>query len=254
MAAVTELASVRLLRPLLDVPKDALQAVCRQFGQPWFEDPSNANDAFERVRVRRSMADVDGFADAAREAAHKRLARERQVSALLAETCRVTPKGYAYVAATKLTGAVAPLAVQRIAACIGGLAYLPAEGKAVRVLDHLRRGKGASLGRCIWRPAAGGQVLVYREARSLPQLVPVRSGQNLYWDGRFRLYVGDVPGSAVLRPGKPIENKVLPHAVRPSMPVLVDGTTGAPLGGLKVSFRPLNPLGPMGFALANGFG
>ncbi|WP_296711908.1 tRNA lysidine(34) synthetase TilS [Rhodoblastus sp.] len=42
----------RLLRPLLDVPKQALIDFCRGQGQDFFTDPSNANPVFDRARWR----------------------------------------------------------------------------------------------------------------------------------------------------------------------------------------------------------
>jgi tRNA(Ile)-lysidine synthase len=43
------------LRPLLGVPKERLIATCRANGWGWIEDPSNANQAFARVRWRALM-------------------------------------------------------------------------------------------------------------------------------------------------------------------------------------------------------
>ncbi|MDI9848016.1 tRNA lysidine(34) synthetase TilS [Rhodoblastus sp. 17X3] len=42
----------RLLRPLLDAPKQALIDLCRARGQDFFTDPANANPAFDRARWR----------------------------------------------------------------------------------------------------------------------------------------------------------------------------------------------------------
>ena len=42
----------RVLRPLLGLPKQALVDFCRREGQDFFEDPANANPAFERARWR----------------------------------------------------------------------------------------------------------------------------------------------------------------------------------------------------------
>ena len=52
MAAIVERRGVRLLRPLLGVPRARIEAALRRRGQPWIEDPSNRDDRYERVRVR----------------------------------------------------------------------------------------------------------------------------------------------------------------------------------------------------------
>src|SRR5262249_40875505 len=53
MSAIRELADCRILRPLLAFPKDRLVAFLNAQGQPFIGDPSNANAAFERSRLRR---------------------------------------------------------------------------------------------------------------------------------------------------------------------------------------------------------
>ncbi len=52
MASVSTRDGVRLLRPLLDVPKAALEAICDEAGHPFFRDPANENTRFARARLR----------------------------------------------------------------------------------------------------------------------------------------------------------------------------------------------------------
>ncbi len=52
MAPATTMCGARLLRPLLDIPKSALEAVCNEAGHPFLRDPSNENTGFARVRLR----------------------------------------------------------------------------------------------------------------------------------------------------------------------------------------------------------
>lgn len=51
--AAANRADVRLVRPLLSVTRAELRATCNRFGQPWIEDPTNNNLAFDRVRIRK---------------------------------------------------------------------------------------------------------------------------------------------------------------------------------------------------------
>ncbi|MGZ9409640.1 MAG: tRNA lysidine(34) synthetase TilS [Methylocystis sp.] len=53
MARVARCADITLLRPLLDFRKEALEAVCAHADQPFFRDPSNEDETFARVRLRR---------------------------------------------------------------------------------------------------------------------------------------------------------------------------------------------------------
>jgi tRNA(Ile)-lysidine synthase len=52
MSAARELPGCRLVRPLLAVPRARLGALLAAEGQPFLSDPSNANPAFERSRLR----------------------------------------------------------------------------------------------------------------------------------------------------------------------------------------------------------
>jgi tRNA(Ile)-lysidine synthase len=52
MAAASTVNGVRLLRPLLDTPKQALESYCVRSSHPYFHDPSNAEEKFARVRLR----------------------------------------------------------------------------------------------------------------------------------------------------------------------------------------------------------
>jgi tRNA(Ile)-lysidine synthase len=53
MGPVSRLGPGWLLRPLLDVPRAALEAYAREEALPWIEDPSNASLAFDRNFLRR---------------------------------------------------------------------------------------------------------------------------------------------------------------------------------------------------------
>ena len=56
MAAVREMPGLRLLRPLLGVPKARLAATLEQAGVPWVVDPSNRDERFSRGRLRQDQA------------------------------------------------------------------------------------------------------------------------------------------------------------------------------------------------------
>jgi tRNA(Ile)-lysidine synthase len=60
MAPLTETPHLRLLRPLLDLPKARLRATCARFGQSWIEDPSNTDARFARPRLRAVAAALGG--------------------------------------------------------------------------------------------------------------------------------------------------------------------------------------------------
>lgn len=202
MSPLVETGAVRILRPLLQVPKRRLRAWLASRGQAWVEDPSNADAAFARARVRAALQD-DGFAleVLAETAAAYRAARERRdeaVAALLAGHGRLHPFGFVLLDAAMARaedGGVVEAALGRVAATVGGTAFPP----ATRALSRLRRHLSAqappavTLGRCIWRVAPGAEadggvtprIVVLREYRGLPAPVPLVPGMEVEWDGRF---------------------------------------------------------------------
>lgn len=54
-------AQVALVRPLLGWRREQLEQLCAEAGLKPAEDPSNADEQFERVRIRRALADADWF-------------------------------------------------------------------------------------------------------------------------------------------------------------------------------------------------
>lgn len=65
-------ASVRLLRPLLGWRRSELEDLCKAAGLTPVDDPSNSDEQFERVRIRRGLASADWLDPQAiaRSAAH----------------------------------------------------------------------------------------------------------------------------------------------------------------------------------------
>jgi len=52
MAKASNLDGLRLLRPLLDIPKASLESLCAEAEHPYFRDPSNENPKFARAKLR----------------------------------------------------------------------------------------------------------------------------------------------------------------------------------------------------------
>lgn len=198
MAAVVERPDVRLLRPLLGFPKESLAATCRAAGMTWVEDPSNQDNAFARVRVRRllpSLAEVGldaaGLAEAASRFARARVALEASTARALARVARVHPAGFALLDRRILRSSSEEIAIRALGAivrAVGGGAYPPGI-EAIERLCAKATGEGvvsATLGGCRLVDTARG-LLVCREVRRPgPQAVLASPGRHI-WDGRFAL-------------------------------------------------------------------
>ncbi len=193
MSRVRETAACRLVRPLLGVSRAALRVWLTGLGQPWIDDPSNADPRFRRSEIRKLFE--DGTFDASALAASAaRYEAARQVlddaaAELLARACKLAPAGYAELDLVRLKQAPEDLALRclgRVTAAVGGRPYPPRRRTVETLLGELTSAVGLrrTLGGCLLS-AHGGNVLICREARNLPEPVTVSPGVPQLWDGRF---------------------------------------------------------------------
>ena len=253
MASVTEGAGVRLLRPLLGVPRDRLQATLTRRGQGWLDDPSNRNAVFGRVRIRQSLPAFaeEGFTPArlgrfVRDFGRNRREREADIARLLGRACTVFPAGYAVVDGAVLVAASvdeAAGAVARVLATVGGGAYPPAKTKVESLLPWFA-GQGSApsvtLARCRCLRQDGG-IVVCRESRRLPAPSALMAGGRILWDDRFALVIAagaapigsEVPEWTVAPLGREgwaeivaeapeLRERSIPYPVRLTLPAIRD--------------------------------
>ncbi|HTV68141.1 MAG TPA: tRNA lysidine(34) synthetase TilS [Rhizobiaceae bacterium] len=182
--------SVWYVRPLLDVSRENLRHFLRDETIRWIEDPSNDNPAYERVRIRKSIAEAgEGerarLAALAREAARKRAA-DGETAAMLIERCAaLAAPGLVRLApefAEESDGAVYALRI--LLATVGGQEQLPDLGRTEALFRKLQPGLRATLARAVIDVRKSG-VYLRREARGLPDVR--RAGAGDIWDGRFQL-------------------------------------------------------------------
>lgn len=190
MAAVSERDGVRLLRPLLGVPKARLVATLKAREQPWIEDPSNANPRFGRTHVRSALR---GWSDAATGLAARAHAfgllrqDEEAARATLLQAATLDALGVCRLSAGSLRAdnRCAQRALAHILRIVGGRDYAPPDAALQRLADwlHTQPEGQRSLHRCVVT-ASNGEVAVRRELRDLPR-IEVSVGQEVPWDGRY---------------------------------------------------------------------
>jgi tRNA(Ile)-lysidine synthase len=194
MAALVETASVRRLRPLLAIPPGRLRASLLAAGVEWVEDPSNADRAALRVRLRGLRGDAAGDGVATRAAVAAAALRGRQrglaeqaTAAELAERASIHPEGYALLS----PGPIAPAALAALLRLLAGARYPPA---ILQVEPLAAAPRAATLAGVRILPAGRlrpGAWLLVREAAAMAPPVPARAGVR--WDGRFRLAAAPPP-------------------------------------------------------------
>lgn len=207
MAALGEKPFLRLLRPLLSVPRARLAATLGRLGQEWIEDPSNQDIAHARVRVRQSMPALarQGVSPARLAAAAGHLGRARAaldeaIAHFLARATEFHPAGFCRFDLGMLAAAPAEISLRALArtlVTVGGGAYPP----RLERLERLHRalveagaaaesgevpGGGRTLAGC--RIVAGrGDALICREPAAADEVLRPTPGAEIRWDNRFSM-------------------------------------------------------------------
>jgi len=237
-----DLGAPRRCRPLLETPKSRLEATCRSFDQNWIEDPSNRDPAFRRTQARALLGDpplpgmdAAGLAATAQRLRRARRALEAQVDALLAESVRIEPAGYAVLDRCRLRAAPEEVALRmltQLLATVGGLGGPPRGERVERAFAQLITEffTGLTTAGCQIVPRTGSAAALCREPAAVAPPIPLAPGSSAIWDGRFRvrndsdraMQVGAL-GEAGWRALKAREETVsvgvgLPEPVRVSLP------------------------------------
>ncbi|MEX0838389.1 MAG: tRNA lysidine(34) synthetase TilS [Parvibaculum sp.] len=190
---------VRLLRPLLDLPRGRLAATVARTGLEPVLDPSNENDRFDRVKIRQALVlfeslgfDAAGFADTAARMGRVREVLEAEVATLLAAHAGLSPFGHVEADAAGLVAAPAETRLRALAAIlkvVSGRTYGPRMERVMAIDAALLEGtlgRGRTLNGVKFEMTRG-RLLAARElaaARKTPslRLAPGEAGR---WDGRF---------------------------------------------------------------------
>ncbi len=203
MAARWQEAGVTWVRPLLGVSRAELRDYLTGIGQTWVEDPSNDNDRFDRVRVRKALGvlrplgiSAERLAEVAGHLAEARAALEAVTDAAWARIAG--DRGLAVtVDGAALAGEPAEVQRRVVIRLIGRIApqgYAPRGGAVQRLLARILAGKDGALAGCRFQ-IVKGQVWAFREAKAVSRLV---CPADQVWDGLWRLE-GPAPDGAEIR-------------------------------------------------------
>lgn len=222
MAAVSWRAQVRLLRPLLGVPKTALLDWLAARGQPWIDDPSNRDTRFARTVLRRDPPDraaYDSLLQQAARAGAARAALDAAAARLCAEHVSLLPDGVALVDAGLMTAdsKAAEEALTRTLMTVGGADWPPDAGQAgtfARDLISGAEGRAHSLAGCLLIRHGAGLVVCREAARAAPPAA-VLAGETLVWDRRVQVTAGARAAGCEIGP---LGDDSVPEAVRQPLP------------------------------------
>lgn len=205
------------LRPLLDVSRASLREVLRGLGAVWAEDPSNADPRFERVRVRRVMAELDLSAERlaataaamarAQEALGRRAAEVAEAGAVRFDW------GDVLLDAAQMRALDDETALRLLAEAlrwVSGARYRPRLSALTGLRAELLDRRGTTLHGCLVRPERDA----WRVCREYNAVAGLETPAGALWDGRWRLDLAE----RVTRPDatvKPLGQSGLAQVVRP---------------------------------------
>ena len=205
MAAVSRIDGLALLRPLLGQTKRSLQAVLQDLGVAWIDDPSNADPAFERPRLRTPGLTLaaagltrDPLALSARRLGRARAALEAARDDANRALVTVNPDASVTIERTGFAALPEEIRLRLLAYWLGLIGTPGAAMRMARVerlIDELATEDTVvtTFAGC-WIVTARGQIYLDREPGryGLP-VTPLAPGETVVWDRRFKIHL---PASA----------------------------------------------------------
>ena len=201
MSVVTERPHCRILRPLLGVEKASLKDYLRALAQPWIDDPTNVEPAYERTRLRADplpLADQQTLAQQTNVAGNERQSSEKRLAGAMARNCRAHPAGFVLIDPIVLDGNMADAASLLSAAIsmVGGPDYAPGrstlDALVQRFQDNPDDHTATTLGGC-WigpfRREGLRWLAICREAGRTAEPTPLNA-ERFNWDGRIAVHTG----------------------------------------------------------------
>lgn len=224
----------RIFRPLLGSSRDELRAFLSENSQSWIEDPSNLDESYERVRIRKHLKSDPQLAEKVHRfgkvCGRLRSSMSLAVVQFLKANVSVKPGPVFVLKRSNLepsTNPVAAIALQTLIAVSGGQAFMVPRHRLVGLFELIENSDLQAEEGGARRMTIGGAcvefkkdvVIFYRESRNQTSLM-LDPGEAAIWDGRMHIYNGlanpvfiEVAGRQQLR-----EFELLREAPYPVMP------------------------------------
>ncbi|HLF22103.1 MAG TPA: tRNA lysidine(34) synthetase TilS [Aestuariivirga sp.] len=224
----------RLFRPLLSTSRQALRDLLGQLGQSWIDDPSNEDERFERVRIRKAMPllrelgiTAEGLAEFARRAADAVRGLWGAAEDWVAMHVTVHEAGYCTIPLAPFTDQTEELKMRILALIVSrhGSGKMP-EPHELELLAAWTDSGGS-------RRTLGGAIVVRRKASLLVGREPGRidatpvtvpAGGEIVWDGRFAI---TAPAGAAVIPSRDLPDiprcRDIPAFVQQGLPAVTQG-------------------------------
>lgn len=191
-------SGIRILRPLINIPKSKIIKTLENINQKWIEDPSNSNEKYSRVYIRKKLADLDNEKDIKKRAGkicntigrfRNRLAHE--TASEMVKTVEIYESGYAVINIlefNRLENEISQRILQAAVTTISGNQHPPRSYKLSSLHNKIKEGtlnKKYSLAGLIFELKKEHKIFIYREKKSVSPPCPVPPDEPIAWDNRF---------------------------------------------------------------------
>lgn len=191
------MGSIMLHRPLLTVPKDDLIAYLNYVGQMWFEDPTNDEEKFTRIKIRKllSASEIDGLNPERLSSTASRMRRVRSLLDELTERAeseylKYDKLGFAVLEPVFTDELHEEIALRLIAKClkkVSGQRYSPRLKKLEKLFSNFKNDSftGQTLNGVLLFKNDSGQIYLTRELNAIDDEVVITKPKHYLWDNRF---------------------------------------------------------------------
>ncbi|TPK77158.1 tRNA lysidine(34) synthetase TilS [Mesorhizobium sp. B2-4-15] len=196
-----------IVRPLLGTRRAALRDFLRRQNVGWADDPTNADETYERPRLRAALEGdagaqrVDGALALAARAALDRTQLGLAAAEVILRFARQPATGLIRLDPALLRAGedrAAVYALRILLATSGGVAYLPDKARGEALFGRLKAGfLCATLSRTVVDFRRAG-IFLRREMRGLPPAAAVLDAA--IWDGRRQITLNDGNGALLIAP------------------------------------------------------
>ncbi|MBX7146235.1 MAG: tRNA lysidine(34) synthetase TilS [Alphaproteobacteria bacterium] len=202
MSAVHCINSVRILRPLLTINKSIILATLKNFGcQTWIEDPSNTNENYKRIQIRKllptlkSILPFNYVQKTISNLGYTRSAIDQILTQVLAKSVAFYPEGYIVFCYNFFETLPFDFFLRCLSYClltVGNNDYTPRLRSIMNLACEIKKGlnKKRTLAGCIIMPWKG-KILICREKGLINDDILLKPGKNL-WDKRFLIEIKNI--------------------------------------------------------------
>ena len=212
MSMNSQMHGIRLLRPLLHMPKSRLLATLKNSGQEWCEDPTNQNLNYTRNHIRSLMDNAPESEMLAMRASQLassfgniRNLLENKLASCMTNAVSIFPGGYGFIEKEAFFALPAEYALRAITALISALNSEfdpPRSEKLQRFYDELSAGKisrRSFAGLLFYYQPKKKCFAVYREPKALQGAIIFSAQTPAMWDRRFEVeWDGKLPAAGKL--------------------------------------------------------